>query len=124
MACFYSSSKNEVDLISEVEVLEERVRSILADKDEAERRLNIEQLDRVRESNEAASALNHARVAQEAAERAARHAEYLYEALAANLQEALAAKEDAECAAQQAADDLQNAADRSKSQRTYECIAC
>ena len=65
MACFCSGgSKKEVDLIRKVEVLEERVRSILAEKDKAERRLNLEQLDRQRESNEAASALNHARVAR------------------------------------------------------------
>jgi hypothetical protein len=100
MACFCSGgSKKEVDLIREVEVLQERVRSILAEKDKAERRLNLEQLHRQRESNEAASALNHARVAQEAAGRAAHHAAYLSEVLAANLKAALAAKEDAECAA-------------------------
>ena len=103
MACFCAGgSKKEVDLIREVEVLEEKVRSILADKDKAERRLNLEQLDRQRESNEAASALNHARVAQEAAERAAYNAEYLSEVLDANLKEALA--------------DLQNASDRAKSE--------
>jgi len=103
MACFCSGgSKKEVDLIREVEALEERVRSILADKDKAERRLNLEQLDRQRESNEAASALNHARVAQEAAERAAYNAECLSEVLDANLKEALA--------------DLQNASDRAKSE--------
>jgi hypothetical protein len=113
MACFYSGgSQKEVDLIREVEVLQEMVRSILADKDKAERRQ--------RDSNEAASALNHARVAQEAAERASHHDEYLSEALAANLKEALAAKEDAECAAQQAADRAKSEHEKCEVQR-QEC---